>query len=121
MVESLLSILTAVMPNLMATKEMVLPFQWSMTLRLTSSIRFDTISNIMQVRIKVIFPIGSHNAKGFEDSAIHQLCDIRLLAGEAEVMMRFHQDEWYILFLLIISGMRLMVENLSTSPFQEKT
>jgi hypothetical protein len=44
--------------------------------------------------MKVVFPIGSHNAEGLEESAVSQLCDVRLLAGEAEVMMRFHQDEW---------------------------
>jgi hypothetical protein len=47
--------------------------------------------------MKVRYPIGSHNAPGLNGSAIHQICDVRLLAGEAEVMMRFEQDEWYSL------------------------
>jgi hypothetical protein len=44
--------------------------------------------------MKVTYPAGSHNALNFTDSAISQICDIRLLTGEANVMMRFKQDEW---------------------------
>jgi hypothetical protein len=49
----------------------------------------------MLVRMKVTFPANSYNAKGLENSAVSQLCDIRLF----EVMMRFKQDEWYCLIL----------------------
>jgi hypothetical protein len=31
------------------------------------------------------------------DIAVSQICDVRLLTGEADVMMRFDQDEWYAL------------------------
>jgi hypothetical protein len=40
-----------------------------------------------------VYPAGSHNAPGLETSAISQLCDVRFLTGEAEVQMRFMQDE----------------------------
>jgi hypothetical protein len=41
-----------------------------------------------------MYPPFSHNAEGLEDSAITQICDVRFLTGEAEVQMRFLQDEW---------------------------
>jgi hypothetical protein len=44
--------------------------------------------------MKVTYPAGSHNAVNLTDSAITQICDVRLLTGEADVMMRFDQDEW---------------------------
>jgi hypothetical protein len=47
--------------------------------------------------MKVTFPAFSHNAIGMEDSAVTQICDVRLLTGEADVMMRFEQDEYGVL------------------------
>ncbi len=39
----------------------------------------------------------SHNAPGLEDKAISQICDVRFLTGEADVQMKFDQDELDIL------------------------
>jgi hypothetical protein len=44
--------------------------------------------------MRVTYPAGSHNAPDMLDSAVSQICDVRLLTGEASVMMRFDQDEW---------------------------
>ena len=59
----------------------------------------------------VTYPAFSHNAIGLEESAISQICDVRLLTGEAEVVMRFQQDEYSAL-----SGGTLVNINFPNGP-----
>jgi hypothetical protein len=63
--------------------------------------------------MQVLYPPFSHNAPGLESSAITQICDVRLLTGEAEVMMRFAQDEWDVLSGGTLVNITFPEENLS--------
>jgi hypothetical protein len=49
-----------------------------------------------RARFKIVFAAKTHSAIGFEDVAVSQICDVQMLTGEAEVQMRFDQDEWEI-------------------------
>jgi hypothetical protein len=73
-----------------------------------------------QVRIKVIFPAFSHNAPGLENSSISQICDVRFLTGEAEVQMRFEQDEWDILSSGNLVNITFPADNLSVYNQKQK-
>jgi hypothetical protein len=63
--------------------------------------------------MQVMYPPFSHNAPGLESSAITQICDVRFLTGEAEVMMRFAQDEWDVLSGGTLVNITFPEENLS--------